>query len=175
MSHRFHVEDRRGAAEQELRRAQHRRPINRSLGMRRFEWPNALGEPCLEGEILRQAPEQRLRKMDVGLHLPGKNDQPLTVEDAGLFRPNLPTFQRSNALDSAFFYENVGFQNAPRRIHCDHPTAAKQQRHQEIRGPVAVESAPGGKSKYASSSSFSSSSLYTPARMRSAVPGSTRT
>src|SRR6266576_2433827 len=50
-----------------------------------------------------------------------------------------------------------------------------QQHHVETRGLVAVLSLLGGKSKYASTSSSSSSSAYSPARLRSAAPGSIKT
>ena len=50
-----------------------------------------------------------------------------------------------------------------------------QQHHVETRGLVAVLSLLGGRSKYASTSSSSSSSAYSPARIRSAVPGCTST
>ena len=127
--HRFHVEDRRSAAEQELGGAQHRRPINRLFGMRRFEWPDALGEPCLEGKIVGEPAKEGLTKMDMGLDETGKDNQPRAIKDDRPFRSNFPTFQRSNGFDSALLYEDISFQNAPRRIHRDHSAAAKQQGH----------------------------------------------
>ena len=48
MPHGLHVENRRGAAEQELRRAEHGGGVDGRFGVCGFEWPNALGEPRLE-------------------------------------------------------------------------------------------------------------------------------
>ena len=97
--------------------------------MRRLEWPDALGEPGLESEIVGEPAKQRLAEMDMGLDEAGENDQPRAIDNDRFLLSNFPTFQPSNALDSPLLYEDISFQNAPRRIHRDHSAAAKQQGH----------------------------------------------
>src|ERR1041385_6171063 len=173
VSHRLHVEDRRGAAEQQLGGAEHGGGVDRRFGVRRFERPDALREPCHERQVVGESAEQRLTEMDVGLNEPGENREPAAIKRCYLFASERAAVRPSDAFDASVLQQHIRVDDPSRLIHRDDAPTAEQD-HVEIRG-LTVESADDGRSKYASISSSSSSSSYTPARTRSAVPGSTRT
>ena len=82
--HRFHVEDGRGAAEQQLGRAEQGGPIHRLLGVRRLERPDAPRQPVLEPQVVSEAAEQRLAEMHVGLNQPGHDEAARAIAHHGL-------------------------------------------------------------------------------------------
>ena len=170
VAHRLHIEDRRRAAEQQLGRAKHRGPVHGFLGVRSLERPDALGEPRLEREIVGEPAEQRLAEMDVGLDETRDDHESRTVQSLPRLPPSSPVLHR---LDLPVLYDDVPLHHSPLRVHRDHLRAGEAQLHVVTLGLARVVSS--GRSKYARSSSMSSSSAYTPVSSRSGLPGSIST
>ena len=76
--HRLHVEDRRGAAEQQLRSAEQGRPVHGFLGVDRLERPDTADQPVLEPQIVGEPAKEGLAKVDVGLN-ESRDDQAATA------------------------------------------------------------------------------------------------
>src|SRR2546426_7279358 len=68
---RLHVQDCGRATEQQLRRPEHRGPVERLLSVRRLERPDAPGEPLLEPQIVGETAKQGLAEMHMGLDQAG--------------------------------------------------------------------------------------------------------
>src|SRR2546430_17535846 len=89
--HRLHVEDRRRAAEQQLRGTEHRGPVHRLLGMRRLERPDAAAEPLLEPQIVGEPAKQRLAEADMRLDEAGDDETAGAIAhlNSGMLPPSL--------------------------------------------------------------------------------------
>ena len=121
--------------------------------------------------------------MDVGLHQPGQENETRTVDDAFSVRPSdRPTVRPLfHSRDLPRLNPHIRVEDAAPRIHRHDAGAGEHQRarggggraHAYVvtRGRALVVS--WGRSKYAATSSASSSSAYVPVRMRSGLPGST--
>src|SRR5881396_1804710 len=100
VTHGLHVENRRRAAEQQLRGAEHRGGVNGGFGVRGLEWPDALREPRLERQIVGEPAEERLTEVDVRLYETRKHDEAVTIDRGGFWPPIRPSAHPPNAYNA---------------------------------------------------------------------------
>jgi len=79
----LHVEDRRGAAEQQLRGAEQGGGVHRFFGVCGLERPDAARQPVLQPQVVGEPAEQRLAEMHVGLDETGHDQAAAAVTNLG--------------------------------------------------------------------------------------------
>ncbi len=123
---RFHIENRRGAAEEQLGRAKHGGPVDRVGRVRCLEWPDALGEPIFQPQVVGEAAEQCLTQMNVGLNQTGDDHEAGAVD---VLDARLPLSARPpDRLDAITRHHHVAVHNAAPRVHREDAGVLEEER-----------------------------------------------